>query len=113
MASMTLYHGAARKAKPHIGQCWTPELWAAEAYARMAAAPADGHITAIAISLSGLTVEDVAAYDHDSDDAVGDYDEYDGDADIIRYDDEDDSGSEHTTYRLMSRAAVDAVRKAL
>lgn len=100
---MELYHGAHSGYTLHDGQCYTDDLTTAEHYAR------GGAIATVELDLTGLVVEDLGVgFDHDDPGmSIGDL--YEGNADVIIYDDEDGRGRRHTTYRIMSDAAVAAV----
>ena len=99
---MKLYHGSHNEIMgthaAHIGLCLTDSLTAAARYAG-----AHGIVYSADIDVSDAVTVD--GYDHDSDTAPGDAGET-VDADVIEYDDEDESGSCHTTWRLMSADAV-------
>lgn len=107
MATIALYHGThTGRIEAHVGQCWTPSEESAAEYGDMT--------RGIDLDTSGLVLEHIDdGYDHDANEAVGDDGEYDGDADIIIYDDEDPMQSEHYTYRMMTTRAADAVAVAL
>ena len=55
-----------------------------------------------------LRVEEVEGYDRETNTAPGD-DDYITDADVLIYEDEDERGRQHQTWRLMTRTAVDAI----
>ncbi len=96
----------------HIGLCLTDELDAAMAYAvQFGLAPGSvGTLTEWAIP-DALHVVSVDAYDRDADFAHGDDGALrDDGADIIIYEDEDPRGRPHTTWRVVSQRAVDALQ---
>lgn len=100
---MRLYHGAHTEYTLHVGQCYTDSETAASRYAGY------GEMAEVAISLDGLTVLEIDGYDSDTDVAPGDDGENENGADVIIYDDQDENGREHVTYRLMSPKAIAAV----
>lgn len=109
---MPLYHGAnTGKFTAHIGLCLVRDLDIARAYTRR-----DGVVYEVALDLGPLEVVsvDVSREDIDNNDWPGDTAEgcaafaADG-ADVIRYIDMTESGTTHTTYRLVSERAVAAV----
>lgn len=110
--SLTLYHGAHTRFALHVGQCFAPDERSAESYA-----DGSGIVAEIDLSLDGLDVWEVDGYDWDTDTAPGDsldsLAEYglpiDGSVDVIIYDDADQYGRRHKTYRLLSERAVAAV----
>jgi hypothetical protein len=100
----TYYHGSHNgNTTIHKGICLTESRRVAEEYAD------GGIVMAIKVDESGLSVIDVGGYDHDDNDAPGD-DGSDYGADVLRYEDEDERGREHTTWRLMSAESVEASR---
>lgn len=103
---MKLYHGTHRPEnwQPHLGLCLTTSRDAAEHYAGQV-----GAVHEWEYDLNGLIIMEVAEYDHDANNAVGDNGEY-PEADILVYDDEDTWGEEHDTYRIVSHKALARVR---
>lgn len=100
---MEMFHGAHTAFALHVGQCFTPDEGSAVRYAAKL-----GQLARIEVELDGLRVLEVEGYDMDSDLAPGD----DGNglgADVLVFDDMDEAGRSHTTYRLMTQAAVDVV----
>jgi len=101
-----MYHGSHNNLRktgaPHIGLCLTDSLSSAETYAGRW-----GTVYEAELDMSELEVVEADAYDHDSDAAPGDNGEY-PDADVIVYEDEDERGQSHTTWRLVSARAVTA-----
>jgi hypothetical protein len=98
-----MYHGAHTRFALHVGQCFTDSAASAARYAGTR-----GTIAAVTIDFDGLVVVEVDGYDHDSNTAAGD----DGDAqgaDVLVYDDADESGRWHRTWRMMTARAVSAV----
>jgi hypothetical protein len=101
----TLYHGAHKGYfASHVGLCLTDDHGAARTYATLGGA---GVIATIELDLSEWTVVDVEGYSHDENTAAGDdRDQLDtfaeAGADLIRFNDEDEWGHEHTTYRVVS-----------
>ena len=100
---MRLHHGAHTEYVLHVGQCYTDDERSAEIYAN------GGSVATIEIDLSDLIVVEVEDYDHDDNMAPGDDGKTRG-ADVLIYQDEDERGRTHTTYRLMTRAAVATAR---
>lgn len=108
--SISLYHGAHTRFALHLGQCWTPSERSARTYAGRR------EIVACAeLDLSDLSIYECEGYDRDEDDAPGDSPAslalwgIPEDADVIIYEDEDENGRAHTTYRLLSQRAIDAL----
>lgn len=99
----TLVHGSRTAPTLHAGQCWTDDTDSATTYAGPG-----GWLTYVEIDLAGLVVREVPGYDRTADVAPGD----DGDAhgaDVLVYEDEDQHGRQHRTWRLMTPAAVGRV----
>jgi hypothetical protein len=101
---MKLYHGNwAKVASKHIGLCLTDNAERAADYGRV--------ISEVEIRLDGLTIEEVdVGYDHDTNVAIGDDQLELADVDVLVYEDESPTNRAHTTYRLVSRKALDAIR---
>jgi len=101
-----MYHGSHNEIMgthaAHVGLCITDSLSSAQTYAGRW-----GVVYAVELDLDALDVVEVEGYDHDSDEAPGDSGEY-PDADVIVYEDEDERGQSHTTWRLVSARAVAA-----
>jgi hypothetical protein len=113
MATMTLYHGSHKHTEGlvlHEGICLTEWEDVAEKYAGNGGATYE-----IEMAMDGLTILDAPGYDHDTNDCPADHADYraaraaEG-ADVLRYDDEDERGEVTTCYRLVSEAAIHAVR---
>jgi len=100
---MQVFHGShAGTQEAFVGICLTEAAEVAYGYGRKAIMAGD-------LDLEGLTVLDVDGYDRDDNVAPGD----DGDsmgADVLVFEDEDECGATHTTYRLMTERAVKALR---
>ena len=100
----TYYHGSHNgNTAMHHGICLTDDYDVACVYAGK-----QGVVVEVEMSLSGLSVASMGAYDHDENDAPGD----DGDdhgVDVLEYEDEDERGTTHDTVRLMTDAALAAV----
>ena len=112
MTIETYLHGAHRgELVVHVGICLTDDADSAQAYADVSDT---GTVHVIEIDMGGLRVVQVDGYDRDTNESPADDDaasaarEYD--ADVIRFSDEDPMGQEHTTWRLLTQAAVDAIR---
>lgn len=86
----------------HIGLCLTNSIDIASNYAG-----SRGKVFAAAIDFSELDLAEVDGYDHDSDIAPGDVAAEYG-CDVLVFEDEDERGSWHRTWRLVSQRAVDA-----
>jgi len=86
----------------HLGLCLTDDIDVAERYAG-----SRGRVYFADIDLDSLEVVEVDGYDRDADLAPGDLAE-EHEADVIVFDDEDERGRWHRTWRLVSQAAVDA-----
>lgn len=101
---------ADRLATPAEGWCLTDDEARAERYGRAGAT-----LATIDIDLDGLTVVEVAGYDRDENETPADSAAFraaraaEG-ADVLVYEDEDESGRQHTTWRLVSDRAVAACR---
>lgn len=108
----TLYHGSHRgELVLHLGLCLTSDEDAARVYGGYD----DENVYGLTLDLTGLTVlhvdTDDDAYDRDEQRWPGDDNDptcY-GDADVIVYDDEDECGNRHDTYRLLTPAALAAI----
>jgi len=103
----TLYHGAHTRFALHLGQCWTPEVKSADAYADQS-----GEVQVAEVALGNLEIVDADNYDWDADEAPGDRGVDSLMGDIVRYADADVFGRAHTTYRIVSQRALDAFRAA-
>lgn len=88
----------------HPGLCLTDDDDAARDYGR----GSRGWVHALDVDLDGLTVTETDGYDHDANEAPGDYDLSLG-ADIIVFWDETDDARRHQTWRLLTPAALAAV----
>lgn len=106
VTTLELMHGTDRTSwSAHIGMCLTDDELAAESYA---GAGRSARMIRVTLELSGLHVAEVASYDRDGNVAVGDDGEL-CDADVVVYGDEDMSGRQHRTWRLMSARALAAL----
>lgn len=109
---MPLYHGAnTGKFTAHIGLCLVRDQDIARSYTRR-----DGVVYEVALDLGPLEVVevDVSRENIDNNNWPGDTAEgcaafAASGADVIRYIDMTESGTTHTTYRLVSERAVAAV----
>ncbi len=107
---VTMYHGTSSATLPvHAGLCLTGDRDHAADYA--AACYGTRYIHEVAIDLTGLTVRDLdAGYDRDANDAPADADPADfPGADVIVFADETPAGHRHTTWRLLTPAALAAI----
>jgi hypothetical protein len=101
----TMYHGNGDELALHEGLCLTDDARIAAEYAY-----GDGGVVhTIEVDLTGLAVCEVEGYDRSENSAPGD-DLTQWDADVIVYTDETINGRPHRTWRLMSAAALAAVR---
>jgi len=102
-----LYHGSHNRimgtGAAHVGICLTDDYDVACRYATQR-----GTVYVAEISFADLVVVEVDGYDRDSDVAPGDDGEY-PEADVLVFEDEDERGNWHMTWRLVSDAAVAAV----
>ena len=100
---MQVFHGSHAGTKQAFrGICLTTVADVAYGYGQQAIIVGD-------LDMDGLMVLTVEGYDRDENIAPGD----DGDAlgaDVLVFEDEDQCGATHTTYRLMSDRAVGALR---
>lgn len=98
-----MHHGSFRSdITPHLGFCLTDDADTAACYATDR-----GYLATINLDLAGLTVTHLDGYDAETNWAPGDDHEH-HDADVIAYDDADENGRRHQTWRLVSAAAVAA-----
>lgn len=109
---MTLWRGDYETAEARAceGQCWTDNSADAAEYA-------SGSMWTCELP-EGLVVADCDGYDHDEDSTPADDPAYRAayaarGVDVVRYDDETESGSEMTCYRLVSQRAVEAVEASM
>lgn len=105
----TIYHGAHTAYVAHIGQCYTTDRDAADAYARRS-----GIVVEASIDLAGLVVADVDGYNRDEDESPGDRGIGEWAAlgiDVIRYEDEDERGRAHDCIRIISDRALSAIAR--
>ncbi len=106
---MRLHHGAHARFALHLGLCLAEERSTARRYAGRSEIVAE-----VDLDIAGLTVERVAAYDRNANDAAGDT-EADLTAlaargvDVLVYGDEDPHGQSHETYRIVSARALAAL----
>lgn len=99
-----LAHGAHTRYTPHVGQCYTDDDMSARHYAGQ-----HGQVAWISLDLDGLSVLQLDhGYDREANEAPGDNGEDYG-ADVIIYEDEDGHGFSHTTWRLMTKRAVESI----
>ena len=107
----TFFHGAHTSYTLHEGQCYTDDIAVALRYC---AGGRNGRVARVDIDLSGLVVEECEGYDHDENDCPADCEDFRAAAaargvDVLRYEDEDDTGRRHDCYRLVSPKALAAV----
>lgn len=105
----TLFHGAHTKFAAHVGLCLTDDESVARAYAGKR-----GELATVEIDLSALMVVDVPGYDRETNEAPGDRESDRAavaatGADVLAFDDEDERGRLHRTWRLVSQRAVAAL----
>lgn len=107
---MSFYHGTHRDEMVlHEGLCLTTSEDVAARYAGM-----NGTVYTVRLETASLNVVEVPGYDHDTNEAPADDDAYraalaaEG-ADVLRYEDEDDTGRVHVCYRLVSDRALAAI----
>ena len=107
-----LYHGSHRgELVTHLGLCLTSDEDAATVYVGYDTA----NVYEVRIDLGGLNVlhVDTASDLYDRDEQRWPGDDADptcyGDADVLVYDDEDECGNRHDTYRLVSTRALAAI----
>lgn len=91
------------------GWCLTDNADRASAYGR------NGWMATIEIDLGGLTVVEVAGYDRNENETPADSAAFRAahaaaGADVLVYQDEDERGRQHTTWRLVSERAIAACR---
>lgn len=106
-----MYHGSHNeigwREQAHVGICLTDDIDAARRYAG-----ALGKVYEVELDLSSLVCVEVDGYDHDTNVAPGDASAaklaVELDCDVIVYEDEDELGRSHRTWRLLTAAAVDA-----
>lgn len=96
---MMMFHGAHTKFTAHVGLCITDDAACALNYA------CKGELAVGTIDLTGLRVVEVEDYNHDANEAPGDNGDARG-ADVLTFRDADPNNRMHTTWRLMSDAAV-------
>ena len=89
---------------PVEGWCLTDDVDAARRYGP--------HIAVVSIDLDALEVAVVEGYDHDTNTTPADSREFRAaqEADVLGYDDENEFGEAHYTWRLASDKAVAACR---
>lgn len=101
-----MYHGNTGSLELHPGLCLTDEDAIAAAYGEYGGGnPDDAVVHEVTIDLDGLAVVKVDGFDRDTNEAPGDDHTWDG-ADVIVFTDEDPRGNAHTTWRLMTPAAL-------
>lgn len=105
-----MYHGKAGDLELHPGLCLTDDFDIAADYAIYGSFGDGKAVHTVEIDLTGLTVVEVEDFDRDENFAAGDDYTAFGGADIIVYKDETIRGQAHTTWRLMSDAALAALR---
>lgn len=101
---------ADRLTTPAEGWCLTNDETAAAHYAR-----AGGTIAVVELNMAGLVEVMVDGYDRVENETPADNMAFRaawaaGGADVLTYDDETDGGRQHTTWRLVSDAAIAACR---
>lgn len=116
----TLWHGAHggnsfKAGAAHVGQCWTSDCGAAEAYAGYGNSRS---LWGADVDMSSLVVETVEGYDYESDRAPGDSAESLASlrsmgVDVVVYQDCDVKGREHDCVRLISDRAVEMFSAAM
>lgn len=102
-----MYHGSWKNRTnliPFAGMCVTDSPRVANRYA------GSGTIWALDVDWTGLVEAEVDGYDRDANVAVGDDGAAPDGVDVITFLDEDPSGNQHQTWRLMSARAVAACR---
>jgi hypothetical protein len=102
--TMSYFHGAHTRFSTHLGLCLTDDEDTARNYAGISR----GHLATMELDLAALTVIECEAIDWDANEAPGD-DGDSRDADVLVFDDADEYGREHRTWRLMTQAAIDAL----
>ena len=102
MIEISGYHGSKAGTVAHLGFCLTDDDIAAENYAAQNAGYDEPVVYTVTIA-ADLSVADVD-YDYDSGEPVL----ADCDADIACYEDCDETGRTHTTWMLLTPAAVAA-----
>lgn len=95
----------------HEGICLVEYRQHAERYAGK-----KGHIFAIEIEFSGLSVVECEGYNHDENDCPADHESFRKQhaaqgVDVLQYTDEDEYGQPHVCYRLISVAALNAAQQ--
>ena len=99
---MKLYHASDDDTLTlHIGICFAEESDLVEAYGE--------NMFTADLNLAAVTVEEIDGHDGYGN-WVGDDDyEYEGDADVIEYEDMDPNGVSHWTLRIVSAAGLNAL----
>lgn len=105
----TMYHGTSSAALPiHEGLCLTSDDDRAREYA--AACYGTRYVHEVTIDLAGLAVTDLdEGYDRDANEAPADADPASFGCDVIIFADETPHGHHHTTWRLLTTAALAAI----
>ncbi len=99
-----MYHGAHTKFQLHVGLCLTDNRDTASNYADR------GELATVEINMAALRVlRSAVGYDRETNIAPGDSGET-YDADVLTYDDEDEYGRQHITYRLLTARSLDACK---
>ena len=110
--SQVLYHGTHNgmmgTGRAHEGMCFADSKANATRYGA----------TVYMCEFAGLAIEECAGYDREENYAPADSRKFRAAAaargvDILRYEDEDEAGQQHTCYRLVSDRAVDAANDQL
>lgn len=99
-----VYHGSHNDLMgtntPHEGMCFTDSLTSAEAYGD----------TIYELDLSNLEIIECEGYDRNENYAPADSEDfrakYQGQCDVLEYEDEDENGRAHTCYRIISERAI-------
>lgn len=103
-----MFHGAHRSFASHLGLCLTDDEDVARTYGSR------GELATVSLDLSSLTVVEVAGYDRETNEAPGDRESdraalVAAGADVLVFDDEDERGRSHRTWRLVSERAIAAL----
>jgi hypothetical protein len=102
---MNVYHGSHNNllgtGSAHEGMCFTESIDSAESYGS----------EIYTLDLDGLTIVECDGYDREENYAPADSSAYRSkfDCDVIKYDDEDEHGRQHTCYRILSARAIERV----
>jgi hypothetical protein len=104
--TQVMFHGnRASSLTLHEGLCLTPGYYSAVSYTRYGAQDDRHFVHAVELDLDGLAVQEADGYDRDENLAAGDLHlRYSGD--VLVFEDEDQDGQWHETYRLLTAAAL-------